>query len=306
MYYLLHGIKRIIERYIINMTPLSMAVNAGETFVPLTRTRRYQYGDTVVIYNRPAELNQPEGEVHNVLQVCEGGLIIDSPLVGSYPLDNSYVEKMVGYEQGNEAWFDAVYIGDPDGILRYPAITINGVSRSSEWITLSSTKETYDIDITVYVTQADYELQMEMMYACVKQIESALFRSLYPLIEPYTTATLVEPLSAGSYEVKVDNENLYYCMGSHWIFLESNDYLKPNYLVGDLGSGVYRLQFPACVDFEVGDTLILPGRHFFNALPKGTQYGSVHKGSMLKAAKISFRVEEEVWRYVPFADPLTF
>ena len=303
---ILNAIKRIIERFIINMTPLREAVSSGDTFIPLPRTRRFRCGDVVVIYNRPSQLNQPEGEVHVATQICEDGIVIDTPLVASYPVNDSYVEKMIGYEHGNEAWLDGIYIGEPEVILKYPAITINGVSRSSQWFTIETTRETYDIDITVYVLAADYQAQMELMYTYVKQIEDSLFRSFYPLVEPYVAVNIIEPVKPGDTIVRTDNSDLISSKGACWVFLEGNDYLKSNSIVADLGGGVYQLQIPVAFDFAVGDKLIQPWRHMFNSLPKGTQYGTVNKNTMLKAGKISYLIEEEVWRRAPYIDPLTF
>jgi hypothetical protein len=303
---ILHSIKSIIERFIVNMVPLAAEANAGDTSVSLPSTRRFRYGDAVVIYHKEGEYAQPEGEVHNVVQVCDRSLVLDTPLTNSYTVANSFVEKMIGFESGNETWLDAVYIGEPDVILKYPAITVNGKSRSSEWLTLESTKETYQIDITVYVEAADYESQVELMFAYVKQIEDSLFRSLYPLVRPYNVTTFTEPVEATSTIVKVQNPNVFTCKGISWVFLESYDFLRHNLIVGDLGDGTFNLQFPAGAHFDVGDKLIQPMRHIFNALPKGTQYGTVNKGTMLKAAVISYECSEEVWRHTPYIDPLTF
>lgn len=299
---ILRAIKLIIERFIINVNQLTDPASSGDTSISLPSTRRFRYGDCVVIYKKDSDEQLPDAEVHNVIEVCEKELVLDTPLVDDYDPSNSYVEKLVN----NQASLDAVYIGEPDVIMKFPAITINGKSRSSEWLTLESTKETYQIDITVYVEASHYEDQIELMYRYVKQIEDSLFRSLYPLVQPYNIASLVEPVSASDTLVKVDNPNAFLCKGASWVFLESYDFLRHNMIVGDLGNGTFNLQFPAGSDFAAGDKLIMPLRHMFNALPRGTQYGTVNKGTMLKAAVISYECSEEVWRRTPYIDPLTF
>jgi len=169
---------------------------------------------------------------------------------------------------------------------------------------LESTSETYELDITVYVTQADYQLQYEMMMAYVKAIENSLFRSFYPLVQPYDLTTLAEDASEFDTEIKVASDSVLPCEG--WIWLESYDFLRVNKIEEYLGSNVYRLAFPVSRDFEVGDNVIKPRRHIYNTLPVSTQYETVGKDTLLEAAIISYQAQEEVRRHVPFIDPLTF
>lgn len=305
MLYIQKAIKKIIERFIVNMTPLTSAVSIGSTTIPIKSSRRYEPYNTVVIYNKPSANIQSEGEVHKIIDIPNrNSIVIDEPLVSSYPLANSFVEKMIGYESGNEKFLEAVYIGDPAVIPMYPAITVDAKSRSSEWFTLESTSETFDIDITVYVEEVDYETQYELMHAYVKAIENSLFRSFYPLVEPFDSTTLTENIVIGDTQIKVVNGIVLPCEG--WIWLESYDFLRVNKIVADLGNNVFQLAFPVDQNFFIGDNIIRPRRHIYNTLPHSTQYGVVNKGTLLKAAVISYKAQEEVKRFVPFIDGLTF
>jgi len=69
---------------------------------------------------------------------------------------------------------------------------------------------------------------------------------------------------------------------------------------------VYELILPVGANFSAGDSVIRPHRHIYNTLPHSTKYGTVNKETMLKAAVISYRAQEEVRRFTPFLDPLTF
>ncbi len=300
------AIKKIIERYIVNMTPLTVAATSGDTSISLASARRYSIGEAIVIYNKPSAQVQAEGEYHVISGLPGENIIdIDSALISNYPLQNSYVEKLIGFESGDATFLEAVYLGDPAVIPKYPAITIDAKTRSSEWFTLESTTEEYNIDITVYVLAEDYETQYEMMHSYVKAIECSLFRSLYPLVEPYTSTTLAEDVDADDIIIKLTDERMLEC-GGGWIWLESYDYLRHNTVVRVLGNGVYELASPIGREFSAGDSVIRPGRHIYNSLPHSTQYGTVNKDAMLKAAVISYRAQEEVRRFFPYADPLTF
>lgn len=302
---ILHAIKKVIEKYIVNVVSLSANANAGDTEVYVENTRRFNVGDIIAIYSLVGSHSQPEGDIRNVTQVCDDRLVFSIPLSSAYTT-NSYVEKMIGVEEGKATMLRSIYIGEPDVIPRFPAITINGRSRSSEWLTLESTNETYDIDITVYTIAADYEAKLELMYYYAKAIEQSLFRSLYPLVEPYNITQFAEDVDPSDTTVKVVDPDAFVCKGVSWVFLESSLYLRPNQITGDLGNGYLKLQFPAGASFSAGDSLIQPLRHMWRALPKGTTYGTVSKGTMLAAAVISYTVEEEVWRHNVYKDPLTF
>jgi len=305
MLYIQKAIKKVIERFIVNMTPVTSSLPSGTTTIPIESSRRYEPYNTVVIYNKPSSDVQSEGEVHTIVSIPDrNSIVIDNALVESYPLANTYVEKMIGYESGSEAFLEAVYIGNPSVIPRYPAITVEAKSRSSEWLTLESTTETYEIDITVYVTEADYQTQYELMHAYVKGIENALFRSFYPLVEPYGLTALAEDVSEFDFTIKVTSDTVLPCEG--WIWLESYDFLRSNKIEEYLGNNVYKLAFPASRDFSAGDSIIHPRRHIYNTLPVSTQYETVGEGTLLKAAVISYTVQEEVKRYTPFVDGLTF
>lgn len=300
------AIKKIIERYIVCMVTLDDAVSAGDTMIPVTSTRRINIGDNIVVYNKPSATIQAEGEVHIVTDIPDKGIVeIDSPLVSSYSIPNSYIEKLIGFESGNETFLEAVYIGDPAVIPRYPAITVDAKSRNSEWLTLESTSEKYDIDITIYVTAADYESQYELMHSYVQAIECSLFRSFYPLVDPYQITTLSEDVIASDTLIRTPDDDLLQC-GLGWIWLESYDYLRTNRVSSYLGNGAYELMFPVGREFSAGDSVIRPRRHIYNTLPHTTRYGTVSRETMLKAAVISYYAQEEVRRYVPYLDPLTF
>jgi len=299
------AIKKIIERFIVNMLPLTEAADAGDTTIKVQSTRRFCAGEGIVVYNKPAPSIKAEGEVHLISNIIDRYTIeLSEPLVASYPLANSYVEKLIGFESGNEQFLEAVYTGEPAVIPRYPAITVNAKSRNSEWITLESTSESYEIDISVYVTSADYESQYELMQTYVKAIERSLFRSFFPLVEPYEVTTLAEDAGPSDTFITVADTDFFTCPTLSWIWLESIDYTRPNRIKRIVSPTVYELQRATGIQFYEGDQIIRPYRHIYNTLPYSTKYGRVNKDTMLEAAVISYKAQEEVRRYVPYLDPL--
>jgi len=299
------ALKKIIERYIVNITPLTADVSAGETVLTIQSARRYSKGDVIVVFHKVAPTIQAEGEVHTIVDIIDNHTIeIDAGLTIPYSSSNSSVEKLLGFESGNQQFLEAIYIGDVSVISHFPAITINAVSRSSEWWTLGSTKEEWQIDISVFVQAADYQAQYELMMTYIKNIEDSLFRSFYPLVEPYDVTTLTQPVAETDNIIQIADENLLQCMGG-WIWLESWDYLRFNRVTRSLGNGIYELAFAAGRNFDIGDKVIRPHRHIFNTLPYSTKYGTIIKDGMLKSAVISYRAQEEKRIFSPYVDPLT-
>lgn len=295
------AIRKIIERFIVNKTPLTSALSAGNTTISLESSRRYQCEDEVVIFNKPSMDEKAEGEVHKIIDIPNrNSIVIDGPLIESYTKTNSFVEKMIG-----GTFLDGVYLGDPEVIMQFPAITIAAKSKSNSWLTLESTTAEYAIDITVYTEATDHERAEDIMHAYADAIELGLFRSFYPLVKPFDRTTLVEPASVGDTIIKLEDEDMLLCGSSSWIWLESYDFLRFNAVKQSLGNGEYELLHGLTANFEKGDFVIRPRRHIYNSLPAQIQYGTVNKGTMLKAAVISYTAHEEIRRYVPYVDSLS-
>jgi hypothetical protein len=50
-------------------------------------------------------------------------------------------------------------------------------------------------------------------------------------------------------------------------------------------------------------TVIVPKRFIFNSWPSDVQYGTIHKGELLKAGKISWFAEEEELQHLRREEP---
>jgi len=303
MLQLQEAIKKIIERYIVNVVPFSEAIAARSTTIPVLSSGRFRKCDQVVIYNQAVLDATGEGEIRTISCLPDRNTVeLDEALLDAYPAGTSFIQKLVGGK-----FVQGIYLGEPAKISHYPAITINATEKSNEWFTLSSTSETFQIDISVFTLADDYEASYRLMHTYATQIERALFRSLYPLAKPFDTAILAEAVGPSDTIIRVtDFQDLVNHL-TGYVFLESWNNLRSNRIRQILDTGVFELSMPIGGDFAAGDTVIQPGRHFYNSFPRGIKYGTINQeSSVFKAAVVSYMAQEEVKRFNPHQDGLTF
>jgi len=303
MLQLQEAIKKIIEKFIVNITAFGSDTLSGTTTIPVDSARRYQIGDGIAVYNTDILNKTGEGEIRTIKSIPDcNTIVVCDALVDNYPQETSFVQKMVG-----DRFLEAIHIGNPGKYTHFPAISIDAKDKKNEWITLESTGETFNVDITVYVESADYEKSYRLMQIYIKRIENALFRSLYPLVEPFDCATLSADVVATDNVIQISDPNDLVKGQLGWIFLESSDFLKSNSVETILDAGVFQLRKPVGRPFFIGDKVIRPRRHFYDAFPRGIQYGTINQESgVFKAAVLNFMAKEEIRRGVPYQDPLDF
>ena len=142
------SIKKIIERFIAQMIPLTEDASAGDNYVTIQSTRRFMAGDHIVIRREGSW----DAELHCIAEIPDHNtMVFDDTLSIDRP-SGTYVQKLIGFDGGDTAEFlKGVYLGDPAVIQQFPAITVDAKNRSSKWLTLESTSEHYEIDISIYV-----------------------------------------------------------------------------------------------------------------------------------------------------------
>lgn len=301
---LLEAIKKIIEKFIINSTSISALVDPNDIIIPVSSTRRWQLGDEIIIYDTEVLAQTGEGEIRTIecIDCDDNTLTLNAGLVEGYNPSTGYVQKLIG-----DNFIQGVYIGSPGKISHFPAISIAAKSKDNEWFTLESTSEEFNIDITIHVEAADYEKSYRLMHIYAKKIESALFRSLYPLVEPYNVAILSDSVSDSDTIISVIDESPLTPGQLSIVFLESEDWLRFNKVKTVLQPNVFEMQFPVGRPFSAGDKLIAPRRHMYNAFPRGIKYGLINAESgVFEAAVVNYHAFEERRRYYPYIDPLDF
>ena len=92
MFEIQKAIKKIIERFIVNKTPLTANLNIGDIKIPIESSRRYECEDEVVIFHKPSMEEKAEGEVHKIVDIPDNDHItINEGLIENYSKENSFV-----------------------------------------------------------------------------------------------------------------------------------------------------------------------------------------------------------------------
>jgi hypothetical protein len=292
---ILDSVRRIVFKWVNTASRIQADLFIGDTVVSVSDARRFSPGDQVMLRKGGA------GGVY------ETGLIIDevdratnSVTLSTGTLNDwTMAEDTIFVKTIEEQFVQGIYIGDPDVIPRYPAITVNGVSRTSEWLTLESTKERYQVELTIYVQASAHEKGYRFLMAMADEVQKGLKRNLFPLVGDYNITSLVDDVSRGDVNIKVNqrDEMIKY---PRRIIIEDDFSTHENWISyihkesEDPAKQSIRLVDCVPFNFLAGDTsIIIPDRFIFNSWPDSVQYGSIHKGELLKAAKISWFAEEE-------------
>ena len=292
------AVKDTIIRFAMNQQNLEQDAVIGTTTLIVPQTRKFFEQETIVVRDGT------QGEIHTIKSIIDENTIeIMEPLVATWVANDPNNVAMVQKAPGGQ-YVKRVYLGDPDVIPDYPAITVMGSDRSEEWLTVGSTKPDWSVSISVLFEDYSTETAYEGMLALTASIENALWANRWPVLDTIAETDFIADLLTGETVVQVD----------------STDSLLPNtaIMLEDLGNTTMinveriidanniQLAKPVGCDFTVADgaTVIFPSRWVLWSKPGSTDYGFVHKGTLLKAAKISWNCEEEIVRYFEFTGPV--
>lgn len=286
---LIDAIRRLIERWVRTTTKLTVDASAGDTTLTVVSTSRFHAGDEILI----KAANDEGGED------TEFGLVIEevvdrntvrlaAPLEFAWLVadDAAIIKTLRGL------YVKSFHFGEPDliALQELPAITISGKSRHSEWYTIRATKERFELEIGVFVVDGTMEDGARFLAHICDTITAGLKQNVYPLVNDYEQTVLAAQGNYGDEYIQVADSSVLAC---GQILIE-NEYDSEETTVAEivnattikLGARLTRT-YPATTT-----KIIRPNRLFYNSWPADTQYGKIHKGTLLKAGVISFFAEE--------------
>lgn len=291
----IEAVRRICERWAATRTDIIADANAGDTSIQVLSTRRFRPGEQFLIYN-----DNPDGtgeDMENdlyVLGVPDRYTIQLADTNGNpkglkwnWPLSRgAHVLKTIADQR-----IKAVFFGEPDVITDLPAITVSAKSRQSEPFTLRSTKETFNIEIGVFVSADTQESGDIFLQNVVDVIQYGLKRNFYPLLNDYTKTSLIADGVAGDTFLKV--ASVAAIQPPCELIIEDEYNIDVQVAIQVCDSSTVQLALPLLSDYSVANTYVIkPHRMPFHSWPKDITFGKIYKGTLLKSAAITWFMEE--------------
>lgn len=295
----LDSVRKIIQRWVSTESFLTADANPGDTTIYVDNALRFKVGDKCLMtdgeyFEYPFTVSDIVS--NNILEVTE-------------PVKNNgwTVANNVSFRKSiNGQMVHGIYMGDPAVIPRYPAITVNGTSRSSEWMTLETTTEKYNVEITAYVEEATQEDGYRTLLRLVDIIQSGLKRNIFPLVGEKAMVDLAADVFKSELFIKVtDTAGI---EAGQFIVIEDQFKGQDVRIKSIVDGSTLELAGPLAGDFLMADDprVILVDRFVYRSWPSDIDYGFIHKDSLLKAARITWTAEEiEVQGVIGWGDAPT-
>ena len=300
---ILDGLRRIIGRWVDTVTPITEDVSTGSTSIEVESTKRFLAGDEVMI--EAAEEGEPNLIVHDVVDFTH--LNLTTPVNNDWLIsDNIVLRKLT-----NGMFMEGIYIGNPEVIPRYPAICVSGETIDSEWMTIGSHKDIFNIEVAIHVEASTQEDGYRFLLRMVKAIREGLKQNFYPLVNDYDTTEVLANIEQNDEVIQVADSSIFYTqytnvaggypMKSDSRAIIENKWQSEETRVALILSPTTIEVIPACRDYIANDAVagqtvvISPHRFIFNTWPSNTQIGKSSKGgSLLQTAVIKWFAWEEI------------
>ena len=211
MFYNLYDtVKKRFERLITASALLVSDANAGSVYLYCTDLDNFCEDNFILQYNeiilmdknttgQRTETGYFGAEVLKISRINYASNIIEleTPLTRSWTVANTTKVKLCpsGVVVSN------IYIGDIKVAKDFPCISINPVSKSTEWVFFQGTKETIGIDFSVYVKDAASEKATEDLMKLTDVVEWVLMSNMHIVPKGQTNPTskaMVKNIEYGS------------------------------------------------------------------------------------------------------------
>jgi hypothetical protein len=281
----LDSLRKIIQRWVTTESLLTADASNGDTVVEVLSSTRFTIGDELMI----TDGKEYEYPLIVVGQPDMVTLELDRPIShGTWRVSNGV--KIAKSMRGRLV--QGIYMGDPPVIPRYPAVVVNGRSKSSEWATLETTIETYDIDISCYIQDDTQEDGYRSLLYLAKTIEKGLKRNLFPLVGQRSHTDVVSGVLRDDTIIHVNSTE---GMARHQFVLIEDRFKAEDVRIDEVVDDTHiRLKTSVANGYPIAydPRIIIVNRFLHNTWPKSVEFGFVSKDTLLKAAKISWKGEE--------------
>jgi hypothetical protein len=298
---ILDSVRRIVHKWVNTSSRIQVDVARDDTVICVKNSRRFNVGDQVMFKNNEV---YETGLIISEIDTIANLITLSTPALNNWTVAENTVLIKTIYEQ----FVQGIYMGAPEVISHYPAITVSVNSRNSEWLTLESTKERYEIEINVYVKASSREKGYRFLLNITDEIQKGLKYNIMPLVNDYNLTSLTQDVTAGDLNLRVSNRDLF--EEYRRVIIEDEYETHENWVTylftptEDPSGEAFRVKDCIPFDFDKDDTtIIVPNRFIFNSWPHSIEIGSIVKGELLQAARISWFAEEEEMQFLRRDEP---
>lgn len=282
------SVRKQVSKWVNTTYNLLVDANVGDTQISIESTRRLERGDAIIFKN---DNNQYVDDYFIIDILDRNKIVINKPIVaGSWLVsENAQVVKMI-----HNQYIQSIFFGDPDVIpgSSLPCVTVFGSDKSSEWMTIGSTRERYNLSIGIYSNSESHEDGYRYVTEMARNIEHGLKNNIFPLVGHYKTVNLIEDIKKGDKFIRISDTS--HMKNGIRIIIEDNYVSTEAFVKAVIDPNTIELHLASCFDYDMNNSiLIMPTRFIFNTWVSNIEYGTIHKGSLLQACKLSWFAEEE-------------
>jgi hypothetical protein len=296
---ILDSLRRIVSRWVETVTPIRASVSPGDTILTVDSSKRFRAGDEVQIED-PIE-SEPNLIIDEIIDFTHVRLA--TPVFNAWSTSQNILLRKLT----NGLFIEGIYIGNPQVIQHYPAITINGTTESSEWLTLDSTKERFEVELSIFVQASNYEDGYRYLLKMVKLVKDGLKANIFPLVSNFDMTSVTANIAQGDEVIRVADTSVfntpltvttggYPRLSDARVIIEDRWKSEETRCQEILSPTEATVRPTACGDYATSNNpiVIVPKRFIYNSWPHQVDIGKTSKGSLLQAAVIRWFAEEEV------------
>lgn len=280
---ILDSLRKIIYRWLNTETVFTQNVSVGATVIHVDNSMRFMPNDEIAI------TDGTEFEFPIVIKAIldETTIQLATPTNFAWNSSNGYIKKSIAGQ-----FVQGIYIGDVSTILKFPAVVINGKSKSSEWTTLESTTEKYEVSISCYVEESTQESGYRALLRMANIIERGLKRNVFPVVGEIGPIDIIESIDSGDYFIKVDDTDG--LVTNQLIIIEDKYHAEDASIDEVIDSQTIKLHKNIFNDYVTIDDpkLLVITRFLYKSWPSSIDFTTIQKDTLLKAATISWSAEE--------------
>jgi hypothetical protein len=146
--------------------------------------------------------------------------------------------------------------------------------------------------VAVWNDATTYADAYETVLALTDHTERALFRELYPLVEPYVVTTLLEPTQLLDRHIRIDDPSYFVPGVTLWIENDRGNRRINRVVSVEASSKVVELALGIAYQFQPGDYVIRPLVKTFNPRVESIRFDDAEdRDHLLKSSTITYPVK---------------